>query len=61
MSRTTIDSPTGADVPSAPAGIGVSLNLLLRNRVVSDRFVDTLLIGMVLVSVVGLAYVFIVR
>jgi hypothetical protein len=37
------------------------VNFSVKRRVVADRFIDTLLLGMVLISVVGLAYEFIAR
>jgi hypothetical protein len=37
------------------------VNFLVKRGAVADRFIDTLLLGMVLISAVGLAYEFILR
>jgi hypothetical protein len=39
----------------------VIVNFVVNRRLMADRLVDTLLFGMVLFSVAGLTYVFIIR
>jgi hypothetical protein len=39
----------------------VIVNFIVNRRLMADRLVDTLLFGMVLISVAGLAYLFILR
>lgn len=52
-------SSAGRLLNRRPAGLDLTVNVAAKNRKLSARLVDTILFGMVLISVLGLAYAFI--